>query len=192
MTADISVLHAHRDKLEEAFFCNQDRHLADRLREPTNDDFDPARLAELFGIRDPGSIRWITRASRSREDLVCLVLAPVLAVAWADRDLSAEERGVILDTAGEFGIVEGTPAFNLMSPWLENRGVMRLADAWVAYVRLLCGDMTTPDRRSLKRTLLKNARRIANGAHPTTLFSPFSWLRRSRALRRLNAAFEDN
>jgi hypothetical protein len=190
MEAQSSTLMERRARLESAFFRSEDLHLADRLRIELDEDFDPDHFPQLCGIRDPHAARCIADANQRPENLACLVLAPVLAVAWADRHLSCEERGVILDTAQEFGIEQGSPAFNLMGQWLENRGVGRLADAWVGYVRALCRELTGPERRCLRRTLLKNARKAASAAHESSEFSPISWLRRLRVLKRLDSAFE--
>ncbi len=191
MRADVSALRTQREQLERVFYCSEEQHLADRLKNAPDDAFDPLRFAEICGIHDPRSAQWISDASQNPESLACLVLAPVLAVAWADHRLSCSERGVILDTAEEFGIASGTPAFNLVGQWLHYRGVSRLADAWVGYVKLLCDELTRADRRCLKRMLLKNAHKVASTPPKSSRLSPYSWFRRSRVLKRLSAAFEN-
>jgi hypothetical protein len=109
---------------EEEYFRKQDRELIERMRKAAaaataGDAHQP--LGARSGIQDPDLLRDIAALGFDADTVSLLPLVPILQVAWADADVSAAERTLILDIARIRGIAEGSPADRQLAEWLTHR-----------------------------------------------------------------------
>jgi len=124
---------------EEDYFRKQDRELIERMRKAAAADEAQRPLGERSGIQDPELLRDIAALGFTAETVSLLPLVPILQVAWADADVSAAERKLILEIARIRGIAEGSPADRQLDAWLSARpapavfsGAGRLVGAMLA------------------------------------------------------------
>ena len=120
---------------EDDYFRKQDRELIERMRKSAAENEARART----GIQDPDLLRDLSELGFTGETVSLLPLIPILQVAWADAEVSPEERKLILEIARIRGIAEGSPADHQLAAWLTTRpapsvfsGASRLVAAMLA------------------------------------------------------------
>jgi len=102
---------------EDDYFRKQDRELIERMRKAAADN----EARKLTGIQDPDLLRDLSALGFSADTISLLPLVPILQVAWADADVSPEERKMIVDIARIRGIAEGSAADQQLAAWLTHR-----------------------------------------------------------------------
>jgi hypothetical protein len=95
--------------------------LIERMRKAAAAEDAQRPLGERSGIQDPDLLRDIAALGFDADTVGLLPLVPILQVAWADADVSAGERKLIVDIARLRGIAEGSPADRQLSQWLTHR-----------------------------------------------------------------------
>jgi hypothetical protein len=106
---------------EEDYFRKQDRELIERMRKAAASDEAHRPLEARTGIQNPDLLREINALGFSADTVSLLPLVPILQVAWADAEISAAERALILEIARIRGIAEGSPADQQLARWLTQR-----------------------------------------------------------------------
>jgi hypothetical protein len=96
--------------------------------------------------------------------MMVLTLVPLLEVAWADGNISKEERELILKEASKTGIEDGTAAHMLLSKWLGTRPGKRLFTSWNVYVEGLCNELSADQIVDLKNDVLARAKAVAEAS----------------------------
>ena len=163
-TKDPRILGDRRKALEEAFFARHERELVARFRHRAEETKRREALARASGISDPATLDRILALEIAPETLAALTLAPLVAVAWADRSVETQERAAVSEAAEAIGVAPGSPAAELLESWLSRRPGPELMEAWKAYVGALAGSLDEGGRRQLREDLLSRARRVAESA----------------------------
>ncbi len=158
------MLEMRRRALENVFFEKYNRQLLEQLREKHQHELDREHLAEAFDVTDEGFLDLLLDQDIKAESLAALVLVPLVVVAWSDREMSAEEIRVILETADDLGIKEGTPAIKLLNYWLVHPPTSKLIDAWTAYTKVLCSRLEPNNRKRCGDNVLRWAHDVAAAA----------------------------
>ncbi|MCK9519029.1 MAG: hypothetical protein M0R74_08435 [Dehalococcoidia bacterium] len=150
--------------LEEEFFRKQNEELVARLR--TTEARDQARehLAAATGISDKTVIDSLLDQGVTHATVAALALAPLVAVAWADRRLEEKERRAVLQEAASAGVSAGTPEHELLESWLNQQPPPSLMSTWSSYVREVAQNLEPAQRKEFRDTLLQRCRAIANAA----------------------------
>ena len=127
---------AERERaLEDAFFRKESERLLAAMRERKSREARIEALSGVLGLRDERIIEPLLDLGIREENVTALVMAPLVAVAWADRTLDSEERYTLLEAESDLGIDPKSPAGELLSVWLSHRPHENLIDAWSAYVK---------------------------------------------------------
>ncbi len=163
-TKDPRILGDRRKALEEAFFARQERELVEKFRRQAAETERRDALAEASGISDPATLDRLLALEIGPETLAALTLAPLVAVAWADRSVETPERAAVSEAAEAVGVAPGSPAAELLEGWLSKRPGPELMETWKAYVGALTGGLDEAGRRKLGEDLLSRARRVAESA----------------------------
>lgn len=161
---------AERERvLEEAFFRKEsERLLADmRTRNTRQAQFEA--LSRVLGVRDARILNPLLDLGLQEESVTALVMAPLVAVAWADRNLDNEERRTLLQAENDFGIDPESEAGKLLSVWLDHRPHANLIDAWAAYVAELCRVLPDGERARLRADVVNWSWRIAHALEKSFL-----------------------
>jgi hypothetical protein len=155
-------LDERRQALEEAFFRQEDERLLQELRQRLAEARDAEALAHACGLptRTPALAALVHHGVRA-ETLPALLLVPLVAMAWADDEVSEMERLELMAHARELGVEPGTPCHALLRRWLEQRPPASLFEAWREYARTLAADLDADQRAELEREVLWRAREVA-------------------------------
>jgi hypothetical protein len=157
-------LEDRRKALEEAFFRKREQELIQKLRAEEEAKGRKRALADVSGIQDEALLERLVAAGVHSDVLAAFSLAPLVAVAWADRQIDEKERKAVLTAAEQMGTAPGTAAHELLRSWLEHRPGPELLDSWVAFVQVPRPNLAAQDRETLKRETLERARKIAEAA----------------------------
>ncbi|MEM9175504.1 MAG: hypothetical protein AAGC67_09740 [Myxococcota bacterium] len=176
--------------LEDAFFRRLDAQRIDALRVRRVHDEDFEALAARLGLHDAGIIEPLLVLGVRPENAAGLVMAPLVAVAWADRTLDNEERRQLLDDEAELGIAADSPAGRLLEAWLEKGPRPELMDAWAAYVTELVRGLPRRERLRLRDEILTRATRLCRVLEKTFLRGGGAHRAEQAILDRIQAAFD--
>ena len=130
--------------LEDAFFHDVDLKLIEELRAASKNKASRLALAKEAGISDERLAEELVELDVTPESLVAIRLVPLVMVAWADREVSDEERDTVIAEARRLGIHPGTVADKMLDSWLRKRPSQVLCDAWARYTRSLLLDIRRP------------------------------------------------
>lgn len=140
--------------LEGAFFLSQDSVLAGRLRAMQQMKESKEALSEVSGISNDAILTRLVELDVRPETVAAIAAVPLIEVAWADGEVSAEEREAVLSHANNQGISPGSIEHELLERWLTHRPSPTLLEAWRAYVSGLCDRLEEKERALLKAELL--------------------------------------
>lgn len=155
--------------LEEAFFHRINEKLIEEMRAQREHDADFAALAEHLHLREAGTIEALLELGVRPENVASLVMAPLVAVAWADRSLDNEERAQLLHDEEELGIRADSPAGRLLAAWLDERPPSQLFETWVAYATELSHALPAEERERLREDVVARSKRLCGALEKTFL-----------------------
>lgn len=175
--------------LEEAFFREQNAKLIESLRAKKAQSEQQEALAKVLGVRNDAVLTPLLGLGVRAESVAALVLAPLVAVAWADHQLDDDERRAIVAAEQHYGIDPASEAGRLLSTWLEARPHESLLDAWTAYVRALAPSLAPAERDRLRDEILERSGRIARAFEKSFLRGGGPTRAEAAVLAKIEAAF---
>ncbi len=155
-------LFGDREKaLEGSFFAKENAKRVDQLRSDKEKRAAREGLEQVSGIEDAAALERLVDAGIGPSTWLAVPLIPLVEVAWANDRMEDKLRRVVLSAAEANGIVKGSPSFELVSSWLDQRPDARLLEAWAEYIVVLCAGLSDGERTTLQEELLSRARHIA-------------------------------
>ena len=181
---------SEREKaFEDLFFREESERLVEAMRARKSRKEQFAALSGALGVDAPELINPLLELDLREKNVTALVLAPLVAVAWADRMLDNEERRSILKAEDDFGIDPKSEAGLLLEVWLDHRPHESLLDAWAAYVGELCRVLEPDERTRLRNEIVSRSRRIARAVEKSFLRSGGPTEAEKAVLEKIEAAF---
>jgi hypothetical protein len=184
-------LKAREKAFEDMFFQKRNEELIEAMRARKTREEQFAALGSVLGTDSKALIEPLLDLGLRGENVTALVLAPLVAVAWADRTLDNEERRVILKAEDDFDIDPESEAGQLLANWLDHRPHESLLDAWAAYVGELCGVLGSEERARLRDDIVSRAHRIARAVEKSFLRGGGPTDEEKAVVARVEAAFDD-
>lgn len=157
-------LDARRKALEDSFFAEKDYRLLQSLRNELHDLEQRKQLAHVSSILNEQLLQDMVECGIRAETLAALRMIPWIEVAWADGDVSAEERAAILKAAAEIGVKEGTACSQTLESWLTTRPDLRLIETWKAYMVELAKAMPAETMAKFREDLIERLNTIASAS----------------------------
>lgn len=157
-------LEARRKALEDSFFAEKDYRLLQSLRNELHDLEERKQLAHVSSILNEDVLQDMVECGIKAETLAALRLIPWIEVAWADGDVSAEEREAILKAAHEIGLKDGTACHQTLEAWLKTRPDSRLIETWKSYMAELVKLMPAETMNTFRDELIERLTTIANAS----------------------------
>ncbi|MCW6510122.1 hypothetical protein [Lichenifustis flavocetrariae] len=149
--------------MEEAFFVHENERLRLNLREMVHQDASGG-LAVASGIHDPHALNGLTTRHVDGDTAAAMALVPLVAIAWADRELHDRERAALLQAVESAGISQGSPSHALLDSWFRERPDPELFERWKSFIASLCADMDTSAVEALRAEIIGKARGVAEAA----------------------------
>ncbi len=154
------VLDDRRQALEDAFFHQENEQLLRRLRNKVA----RRELADASGISDDAVLADLVELGVDAVSVSALSLVPLVAVAWADREMDERERAAILEAAEQSGIAAGTAAHEALSTWLSKRPPAALFASWQHYAKTSMAGIDAAARKRVCDDVCQRARAVAKAA----------------------------
>jgi tellurite resistance protein len=155
---------ANQKTLVDSFFYDQDQKLLQDFRQRMEKMDRRAQLKEVSGIHDDAVLDHLVELNIDAETLAAMEVVPLVAVAWADGDVQAKEREVILEAVKKTGLKPKDGRYPMLEHWLDKHPGAEMVDAWKHYLQGLCRKLTPQEIEKLKHELLDLAREVAQAA----------------------------
>lgn len=162
--SDADAIHKRGQALEDEFFHRVDEKLRLQLQTKMEREKSGQAIAEATGLKDQKLIDHLLDAGLQASTLAALTLVPGIFVAWADGNVSANERQGILGEALNRGLTEQTVAYRLIEQWLDKRPPQSLWKLWKEYASTVYADMPPDTARSLAKEILHQATAVAQAS----------------------------
>ena len=162
MSSD-SPLDPLRAAQEESYFHKKNQDIIVKMKERLKHD----RLADdlsAAGVSDDTLVAALLEVGIDRAKLPVLNLAPLLQVAWADGEIQAEERTLLLDAARAQGIEDDSEAGQALTELLTEPPPPEFYASAMIYIRAMLAATEDEDPAAAKtaRTDLTSlARQVA-------------------------------
>jgi len=151
MIATPKYLRFQSESLEQRYLEQINAALVHRLIVEARSEQAREALAHAVGIDDDTLLAELAELGFVKQTLITLRLMPLVLVAWADNEVDAKERDVILEAARRLGIRKDTDAFVILNHWLKHKPPAQMTDAWKRYIcGLLKGFGVAPRRRLIE------------------------------------------
>lgn len=150
--------------LVDALFHERDQQLLQAFRARLERMDRRAQLAAMCGIDDDALLDHLLDLGVEPETVAAMAIVPLVAVAWADQSVQAEERQAIIQAAQAAGVPPQDGRYPILEHWLTERPGPELLDAWKRYVAALCRQLSQEEIEELKRDVLDRARNVAQAA----------------------------
>ena len=157
-------LDDRRRGAEEAFFAKQNEQLRVELRGGQQLETSRDGLSAASGLRDERVLDGLTALNVGVEGAAVLALTPLVAVAWADGEVTEKEREALLAAARDAGMSEGDPGYKLFAGWLDNHPPASLMTRWKEFAASLLADMPADTAAAFRDEVLERSQRIATAA----------------------------
>ena len=145
------TLDDRRRALEDSFFEKESEKLLTDLRAKSEREIQRRALAEVTKLQDEDLLDHLIDAGIRAETWLAIWLVPLVEVAWADREMAAEEREALLNAAAEHGIEADSDARRLLEVWLARRPGPKLREAWTEYIGIVRGILNDAAREARRR-----------------------------------------
>ncbi len=132
----MSFLDDRRRGAEEAFFAKQNELLRVQMRASSTSDATHQDLKAASGLTNDAVLATLKALNVGPEGAAAVSLIPLVAVAWADGEVSGPERDALLKAAAQAGLEENSPGYQVFSSWLAEAPPSRLMARWKDYAKL--------------------------------------------------------
>jgi len=161
-----------RQALHDAFFLDngaildRDQELLDFLDEQSESQEQRAReeLRRAAKIENPAILDKLEKLGITAPAMTAFMLLPLVRLAWADTKMAEGEFHSLLKAADEDGIAYGTPAYRLLSRWLDERPSERMIETWSDYAHALSEELDEESLAALRTATIERAKKIASAS----------------------------
>ena len=150
--------------MESLFFKRQDQALLQRLRDQRKNQELLDQMIGESGLKDTAALEALIKVGVTADSLTALSMIPLVSVAWADREMQANEKTAILTAADSAGIAKDSAASELLSAWLGEPPEADLLDAWKGYIAAVKQTVDATAFGQLKSSVLGTAKSVAESA----------------------------
>jgi tellurite resistance protein len=149
---------------EEEYFRRKDAELTLALQRKEAAHKERAEMKHAAGIADDHLVEELQATGYDRETVRVLHLMPLLQVAWADGEISKEERLHILEAARLHGVEPDSRAHRRLESWLEHRPGDGFFRRSLRAVRAVLHAMEPEQKHARKRGLLSLCTKVASAS----------------------------
>jgi hypothetical protein len=161
---DRHALDDRRRGLEEEYFRKKEQELIEKMRRHHEEEAERRHLGEQAGVADEGILNDLQALGYTPETVMLLHLVPLIQTAWAEGNVSARERELIIKAARSRGIQAGTAADRQLNGWLTDRPSEELFEKTLRAINAILQARSPEDREATERDLLSLCTAIASAS----------------------------
>src|SRR6185369_8858945 len=154
-----------RERGEEAeHFRREDAKLIEKMRARARVGEIAEALAAKLRIDDAELLRRVRDLGLDQETGATILLAPLVQVAWAGGSVTGAERRKVLDLAAARGVMHGTPVYDKLIQWLDDRPSDELFETATEVMRLGFAVLPEQERDERIKELVAACRQVAEAS----------------------------
>lgn len=158
-------IFAERERgMEEEYFLRKERELIEKMHTKLADESLREQMEEATGIHDEEVIEALQELGYTPETVQLLHLVPLIQVAWASGDISAEERELITQLAYTRGVQPESKAHTQLNEWLSNEPPPELFENTLRAIRIFVAALPADQQADARQDLLSYCSRIAEAS----------------------------
>lgn len=157
-------LNGLANAMSDRFFKQRDQELMLKLKAKIEAEEQRSALAQHANIDDQQTLDHLIEKGIKADTIAAVSLIPLIAIAWADREMEESEREAILKAASDSGISGGTPSYELIEAWLSHRPEDDLFTSWVEYVQAMKKRLEPSAMSQLEASVISRAEEVAGAA----------------------------
>jgi len=150
--------------MEDGYFRDQDAKLLKSLRDRAHLDEIAVMLGEKLRVDDPGLLQKVRNLGVTLDTAAAFFLAPLVQVAWAEGNVSHQERETVLVLAQKRGVEPGTPAYSQLEQWLQVRPSDELFDTSVEVLKFGFNVLPPAERDERIKDVVRACRDVAEAS----------------------------
>lgn len=148
---------------EESYFHRQDQKLIEQMREKLARERSAADIKAETGLADDALVARLAELGVEKATIPVLHLVPLLQVAWADGEIQAGERELLLEAAEATGVTEGA-AREAFEGMLQKRPSDDYFDAAISFIRHMVAALPGGESSKAKANLVELAYKVADAS----------------------------
>lgn len=153
-----------RPLTEEHYFRRRDAELIRELKQREAAREECKRIKQATGIADDQLVAELQASGYDSETVQVLHLVPLLQVAWADGEVSKQEKRHILEAARLHGVEPDSHAYRRLTSWLEHRPTEAFFRKSLRAVRAVLHALEPEQKRARKLSLLSLCTKVASAS----------------------------
>jgi hypothetical protein len=110
-----------RTAKEAQYFHKKEHELIEQLRRRAQREVERQEMAEATGIANEEVLQTLQELGYRRETIGLLHLVPLAQIAWASGSVTSQERKLVLQLSEWRGVEKGSPAWEQLNKWLDER-----------------------------------------------------------------------
>ena len=183
-------LEEREHALEDEYFHRKDRELIARLREAGRRETERHDLEERLDTHDTAFLERLQAAGFAPDNLALLHLVPLVEVAWAEGEVTPQERALILALAARRGVSTDGPAYAQLVGWLDAKPDEAFFATTYEAIRMMLALEDEPSRHAAQLDLELWSTKIAEATGGILGMMPISKDERE-CLRRISERLSD-
>jgi hypothetical protein len=161
---DYDAFHTRAKSLEDAFFKERDRKLAENIKNRLNAEEQQRVLSYSLGLTEELAAKGIAQLQSGVEVAAVMALLPMVEVAWCDGKVESAEKGAVLRGAAEVGLEFESPLYKFLQSWLDHRPSTAALEAWHTYVKAFVNLVEPATAAKVKEHVMGRSERVAKAA----------------------------
>jgi hypothetical protein len=158
-------IFAERERgIEEEYFLRKERELIEKMHLKLADESLREQMEDATGIHDEEVIEALHELGYTPETVQLLHLVPLIQVAWASGDVSAEERELIMQLAYTRGVQPESKAQVQLNDWLTQEPPPELFENTLRAIRIFVAALPADQQADARQDLLSYCSRIAEAS----------------------------
>lgn len=154
-----------RERGEEAeHFRREDARLLEKMRARARVGEIAEALAAKLRIDDAELLRRVKELGLDQETGPAILLAPLIQVAWAGGNVTDAERRKVLELGESRGVAPGTPVYDQVVRWLQQRPSDELFETAMEVMRLGFAVVPEQERNERIKALVASCREVAEAS----------------------------
>jgi hypothetical protein len=162
--ADKELFGDRRRSQEEEYFRRQEQELIEKLKQRGRDEAARRRLAERSGVADEEILEDLQALGYTAETVMLLHLMPLIQMAWAEGDVSAGERVLIVEAARAHGVEPGSAADKQLTAWLTHRPADDLFEKTLRVIAAILQTRPPDERDASQKDLVSRLTSVASAS----------------------------
>jgi len=150
--------------MEADYFRKQDAKLLEKIRERARLGEIVEALAAKLSVEDKELVQQIAALGVTHDTGPSVLFAPLVQVAWAEGRVTEAERATVLQIARQRGLEEGSPAYQQLVHWLDQRPPDAIFDLAAEVLKIGYSVMPPAEREERIKEVVAACRKVAQAS----------------------------